>query len=344
MPLPGSLTAVTLVRDYTRPDGTVPSGYVQFELVSLGEVAPSTLVLTSPVSFTLVAGHLSALVASTQDADLQPTGIVYRITEVIDGVRNEWFAAVPTSPSTQNINDLISLDPPEDYIVRVKSVNGILPGPDGNVDLGSISAPVTSVAGKIGAVTLVKADVGLGSVDNTSDASKPISAATATALAGKADTSALASKASKPTLVKLVKSDANIQLNVGTNVWGPLTGSPSVALAAQVGDLLELNVNALRQANSNIYLDLAVKVGSGIARYMATDTSTPAGEGNPALYHTALPATGGSWKWKVEAGDIDSGNVTIVFALRNISGASSLLLADSNVPLRMSLCNFGPAN
>ena len=45
---------------------------------------------------------------------------------------------------------------------------------------------VTSVAGKTGAVTLVKADVGLGNVDNTSDADKPISTATAAALAEKA--------------------------------------------------------------------------------------------------------------------------------------------------------------
>jgi hypothetical protein len=35
------------------------------------------------------------------------------------------------------------------------------------------SAPVTSVAGRTGTVTLAKADVGLGSVDNTSDAGKP---------------------------------------------------------------------------------------------------------------------------------------------------------------------------
>lgn len=47
------------------------------------------------------------------------------------------------------------------------------------------AAPVQSVAGKSGAVTLVKGDVGLGNVDNTSDADKPISSATATALSGK---------------------------------------------------------------------------------------------------------------------------------------------------------------
>ncbi|WP_230671128.1 hypothetical protein [Rathayibacter sp. Leaf248] len=49
------------------------------------------------------------------------------------------------------------------------------------------SAPVQSVAGKQGAVTLAKVDVGLGSVDNTSDASKPVSAATSSALATKVD-------------------------------------------------------------------------------------------------------------------------------------------------------------
>ena len=47
---------------------------------------------------------------------------------------------------------------------------------------------VTSVAGKTGIVTLVKADVGLGSVDNTSDAAKPVSTAQQTALNLKQDT------------------------------------------------------------------------------------------------------------------------------------------------------------
>lgn len=45
---------------------------------------------------------------------------------------------------------------------------------------------VASVAGKTGVVTLAKADVGLANVDNTSDANKPVSTATQTALDGKA--------------------------------------------------------------------------------------------------------------------------------------------------------------
>lgn len=50
-----------------------------------------------------------------------------------------------------------------------------------------LDAPVTSVAGKTGAVTLVKADVGLSVVDNTSDLTKPISNPTLIALGLKAD-------------------------------------------------------------------------------------------------------------------------------------------------------------
>lgn len=63
----------------------------------------------------------------------------------------------------------------------------------GFVDAAGASAvaPVQSVAGKTGAVTLSKADVGLGNVDNTSDANKPISTATQTALNGKLDKTAV---------------------------------------------------------------------------------------------------------------------------------------------------------
>ena len=54
--------------------------------------------------------------------------------------------------------------------------------------IGAIVAPVTQVNGKTGNVTVTKADVQLGNVDNTSDADKPLSSATTIALNGKSDT------------------------------------------------------------------------------------------------------------------------------------------------------------
>jgi hypothetical protein len=53
---------------------------------------------------------------------------------------------------------------------------------------GGGGGAVTSVNTKIGAVVLVKSDIGLGSVDNTSDVGKPVSTAQATAIGLKQDT------------------------------------------------------------------------------------------------------------------------------------------------------------
>lgn len=55
------------------------------------------------------------------------------------------------------------------------------------IETGAQKNTVLSVAGKTGAVTLGKSDVGLGNVDNTSDLGKPISTATQTALNNKVD-------------------------------------------------------------------------------------------------------------------------------------------------------------
>lgn len=63
------------------------------------------------------------------------------------------------------------------------------------------SSSIQSVNGKTGSsVVIVKADVGLSNVDNTSDASKPISTATQAALNLKANTADLGSLASKSTI------------------------------------------------------------------------------------------------------------------------------------------------
>jgi hypothetical protein len=64
------------------------------------------------------------------------------------------------------------------------------------VDMSGSPAPVQSVAGKTGTVTLVKSDVGLSNVDNTADANKPVSAAQQAALDAKATVAALAAHSS----------------------------------------------------------------------------------------------------------------------------------------------------
>jgi hypothetical protein len=74
---------------------------------------------------------------------------------------------------------------------------------------GGAVVQVTSVNGRTGAVTLTKADVGLGLVDNTADTAKPVSTATQTALNLKANTAALATVAT-------------------TGAYADLTGKPTI--------------------------------------------------------------------------------------------------------------------
>lgn len=82
---------------------------------------------------------------------------------------------------------------------------------------GIPAAPVSSVAGKTGAVTLTKSDIGLSNVDNTSDANKPISTATQSALDGKQ---------------AVLASGTNIKTVNGTTLLG------SGNIAVPVGDVV----------------------------------------------------------------------------------------------------------
>jgi hypothetical protein len=87
-------------------------------------------------------------------------------------------------------------------------------------------APVQSVAGQTGTVTLAKGDVGLGNVDNTSDANKPVSTATQTALDGKQDTLVSATNIKTINTVSLLGS-GDITIGGGGAAWGDITGTLS---------------------------------------------------------------------------------------------------------------------
>jgi len=90
--------------------------------------------------------------------------------------------------------------------------------------IGAITYPVTSVNGQTGAVTIAKADVGLGNVDNTSDLNKPVSNATATALSGKSDTNHLHTGVYEP-------ANSNIQSHISD-----VTSNPHNVTFLELGD------------------------------------------------------------------------------------------------------------
>lgn len=128
-------------------------------------------------------------------------------------------------------------------------VDGILQG-DG---AGTISAAETQ---EVELVTLTKADVGLGNVDNTSDLSKPISTATQTALNGKQATitggastitssnltvnRALVSNASGKVAVSAVTATElgyldGVTSNIQTQINGKLSTAPVTSVNSQTG-------------------------------------------------------------------------------------------------------------
>jgi len=108
--------------------------------------------------------------------------------------------------------------------------------------------PVVSVAGKTGAITLVKGDVGLGNVDNTSDVNKPISTATQTALNGKANTS------HTHTTSQITAFDATVNSLISN---APVNGATTTQLNTKAGydDLLVPQVGSVPTEPLQVYIE-----------------------------------------------------------------------------------------
>lgn len=122
-----------------------------------------------------------------------------------------------------------------------------------------------------------------------------------------------------------------------------LTGGPTMAIAAAVGDRIRADVTYLTERNGSTFYDLAVIVSAAAVRYAATGTSTPPVEGDPGMYPDQPSYQGrpGPFSFTVEAGDLSGGNVTIGFAVK--SGGGGLLFASTAFPLRYTLTNYGEA-
>lgn len=101
--------------------------------------------------------------------------------------------------------------PTSRLIVRVPGAQGIQGAP-------AEAAPVTSVAGRTGAIVLTKNDVGLDHIDNTSDANKPVSTAQAAADAAvAAAASAYTDAQILAALVSAIKSRGGLNCSASPN-------------------------------------------------------------------------------------------------------------------------------
>lgn len=152
---------------------------------------------------------LDIMIPATDDPSIEQTGIKATVTIIVNGTREVYVIDVPTAArpvetggSGAGVNlrtiALASSIGPAVALYGVGTPGGLaklssdglsVVDKDGNPIAGGEGgvAGVSSVNGRIGIVTLSKTDVGLANADNTSDANKPVSTATATALGLKAD-------------------------------------------------------------------------------------------------------------------------------------------------------------
>lgn len=141
--------------------GIVPATPTSNGLMSAADKVKLNEIAANANNYTHPANHAPSVI--TQDANNR---------FVSDTEKATWNGKVDKVPGKQLST--------EDYTSAEKTkLVGIATGAQVNA--------VISVAGKTGAVTLAKSDVGLGNVDNTADASKPVSTATQTELDKKVD-------------------------------------------------------------------------------------------------------------------------------------------------------------
>lgn len=155
----------------------------------------TTTAVSIPSGAITVSGDVNGTgtTGATTTLTLSTTGVIagtYK-SVTVDAKGRVTAATNPTTISGFGITDAIDISQKgaNNGVASLDSVGKIPIS-----QLPSQALVVNSVAGKTGIVTLDKTDVGLSSVDNTSDINKPISSAMQTALNGKLNTGQLTSQ------------------------------------------------------------------------------------------------------------------------------------------------------
>lgn len=376
MPLPASVPTGTVSGTWYTPSGNLAVGEIIFLLTHEIEIPddPDGVVIPVRHEVTVSAGQLNATLPAGFYNTLVRLSELYYKPKVVEIVAGE----------NLNLPDAIGVVPPEELLTPVRTVNGIAPDSSGNIEVsGGGGGAVSSVFGRTGAVVAAsgdytKAQVGLGNVDNTSDAGKPVSTATQAALDTKENSGTAASAvaahvaAADPHIQYAL--EANLALVATSGLYGDLSGTPTipdpvkafattgkitgtfgpgdtsgtwtvapaqwrVTVPAAVGDILFLNPSVIALVGADAEMDVCSLNGNTPIRYYSSGTTTQGPNGHGGLYMgTQFNNKMSSIKWVVTADDIVAGNVTLSYMYRAGSG---ITWGSGAYPNEITLTNEG---
>lgn len=165
---------------------------------------------------------------------------------------------------------------------------------------------VASVAGKTGAVSLAKADVGLGSVDNTSDANKPVSTAQAAAISAAVNGLVNGAPGALDTLDELAAAlgdNASFAATVTNSLAGKQatipqqTGAPSSPTTGALWLDTTNSPHELKRYNGTIWVTVgaagSVADGSVTKAKLATAVQTSVDKADTAVQPATTPTLAG---------------------------------------------------
>ena len=226
-------------------------------------------------------------------------GVTYTLKAVYDGDGNEITQVYIKKESGKGLSS-------NDFTNDLKTkLEGIESGAQKNT--------VTSVAGKVGAVTVSKSDVGLGNVDNTSDLSKPISTATQTALDKKADATALTEEISRAKTKE-------------TEIEGKMYESVTVDSSISNMGQLRTYINNINSQGKHVFFDLHNYVSNA---YVCTISMFSQSNVNYALVYDLINKT----TYLDYSGYSDSTTVANYLSNNNNDLVSVVKLSDASITL-----------
>lgn len=122
--------------------------------------------------------------------------------------------------------------------------------------------------------------------------------------------------------------------------WTRFTGVGTLAIAAAVGDYVELAIALLtNRSDTGLLLDIGIYAGGTPVWYASSGTGTPAAEGDPGLYPTLSPR--GWYAGVVAQGGHLSGG-TLTWGLAYKGNGTGKIYYSTDYPFRWRTLNYGP--